>query len=105
MENYNNYNVPKDIPNPPKSIDEFLERLPDKLPFSRVEDNQNLIRDELTKAIININMDEYNNYKEMKKIKDKEYARVENIESEIKNLKSDLTDIKNLLTKFISNGS
>lgn len=116
-----NFNFPKNNPNPnqnqgpnfnpnnnppptPKNISDFLDQMPQKMPFSIVEDKPNLIRDEFTKAIINMNIDEYENYKTLKKIKDAEYDRVESLESEMKNIKSDIGEIKEMLLRALSNG-
>jgi phosphoenolpyruvate-protein kinase (PTS system EI component) len=88
-------------PNNIKDINSFLENMPDRMPFSIVEDHPNLVRDEETRAIINMDIDEYHNYKELKKIKDKEYARVESLENEMKDLKDDISEIKNLLLKAL----
>ncbi len=83
----------------------FLEKIPDKMPFSVVEDHPNLVRDKLTNAIINMDINEYHNYKSLKKIKDQEYARVESLESDMKYLKDDISEIKNLLLKVLKNES
>jgi hypothetical protein len=107
-----NNNMPQMPPIPPtmtgapnsiKDMTSFLENMPDKMPFSVVEDHPNLIRDEETRAIINMDIDEYHNYKELRKIKDKEHARVKTLENEMKYLKDDISEIKNLLLKVLKN--
>lgn len=77
---------------------------PERLPFSRVDGYTNLIRDEQTKAVLNTNINEYKNYKELKKIKEAENARINNLENDLNNIKDDLSEIKNLL-RNLSNGS
>lgn len=73
-------------------------------PFSMVEGYTNLIRDERTKAILNTNMNDYENYKKVKKIKDEEVERIENLEKDLGTLKDDISEIKYLL-RNLANGS
>jgi DNA-binding ferritin-like protein len=68
--------------------------------YSRVQGYDHLIRDETTKSIININVSEYENYMKMKTIKEKESQKIQKIEDDLDNLKSDINDIKNLLRKL-----
>jgi esterase/lipase len=82
----------------------MIENLDNNLPFSIVEGYKNLIRDEKTKAILNTNYNEYDNYKKMKKIKDEEISRINNLEDDLKNIKDDIDEIKFLL-RNIANGS
>jgi hypothetical protein len=72
--------------------------------YIKVEGHSNLVRDEKTKAILNLNMTDYDNYMRIKKIKEDESKRVDNIESEMGNIRNDLEEIKNLL-RNLSNGS
>ncbi len=73
-------------------------------PYSLVDGYTNLIRDDKTNAILNTNYNEYENYKYLKSIKDKENARIENLENNLEDLKSDINEIKNLL-RNLANGS
>lgn len=73
-------------------------------PFSMVEGYKNLIRDEKTKAILNTNYNEYENYKKMKEIKNEEISRINNLEDDLRNIKDDIDEIKFLL-RNIANGS
>jgi len=66
----------------------------------KVKDEINLFRDVSTNAIINTDMQAYNNYINSKKIKEQESKRIENIENELTDVKSDLSEIKNLLRKL-----
>jgi superfamily I DNA and/or RNA helicase len=77
---------------------EILEKLNN---YSFVEGHSYLVRDEKTNAILNTNYDEYKNYIEMKKLKEKESKRIEYIEDSLDNLKNDLSEIKNLLKKIL----
>jgi hypothetical protein len=66
----------------------------------KVKDEINLFRDTSTNAIINTDMQAYNNYINSRKIKEQEFERIENIENELIDVKSDLNEIKNLLRKL-----
>lgn len=68
--------------------------------YSKVNGNSSLIRDEDTKAIINTNMSDYNNYIAQKKLKEKESQKINAIEQEVASIKDDLSEIKNLLRRI-----
>lgn len=68
--------------------------------YSKVKGNSSLIRDEDTKAIINTNMSDYDNYIAQKRIKEKESQKINAIEQEVASIKDDLSEIKNLLRKI-----
>ena len=70
----------------------------------KVKDEINLFRDTSTNAIINTDMQAYHNYINSRKIKEQESKRIENIENELIDVKSDLNEIKNLLRELV-NGS
>tara|TARA_R100000005_G_C4902039_1_gene143750 strand:+ start:494 stop:715 length:222 start_codon:yes stop_codon:yes gene_type:complete len=65
--------------------------------YSKIVDNNNLVRDESTKAILNTNLTDYNNYLKLKKSKEIEAKRMQKLESDVSNLKTDLDEIKDLL--------
>lgn len=69
--------------------------------YLKVKDHNNLVRDQNTQAILNIDMKEYNNYMKLKQIKENEANRVKKLESDVSDMKDDLTDIKNLLRSLI----
>lgn len=81
-----------------------MENLQNNPPFSVVEGYKNLIRDEKTKAILNTNFNEYENYKKMRQIKGAEIARIDTLEQDLVDLKDDISEIKMLL-RNIANGS
>jgi hypothetical protein len=86
-------------------MENFPPPMPQQLkPYSLVDGYTNLIRDDKTNAILNTNYNEYENYKYLKSIKDKENARIENLENNLEDLKSDINEIKNLL-RNLANGS
>jgi hypothetical protein len=70
----------------------------------KVEGHSNLVRDEETKAILNTSMKDYNQYMRLKKIKENENKRFEDLENDLNGIKDDLQDIKNLLGELL-NGS
>jgi hypothetical protein len=63
----------------------------------KIKDEFNLFRDSSTNAIINTDMQSYNNYISSKKMKEEESKKIENIENEILDVKNDLNEIKELL--------
>ena len=65
--------------------------------YSKIVNNNNLVRDESTKAILNTNLTDYNNYLKLKKSKEIEAKRMQKLESDVSNLKTDLDEIKDLL--------
>jgi hypothetical protein len=67
----------------------------------KVKDHTNLVRDQKSQAILNIDMKEYNNYMKIKQLKDNESNRVKKLESDVSGMKDDLNDIKNLLRSLI----
>jgi glycine betaine/choline ABC-type transport system substrate-binding protein len=73
-------------------------------PYLKVKDKNNLVRDTYTNAIINTDMDGYNNYVETYRIKYNEKKRIENLESDVGTIKDDLNEIKQLL-RNLANGS
>lgn len=70
----------------------------------KVDGNENLIRDENTNAVLNVNMNEYRKYLQSKKVKEDEVSRIKNLENDLINMKSDLDEIKTLL-RSLANGS
>ena len=65
--------------------------------YSKVEGNKSLIRDEETRAILNTNQSEYDNYITLRNIKKSEAERMQQLESDVSNMKNDLDEIKDLL--------
>lgn len=72
--------------------------------YSKVEGHSNLLRDELTKAVINTNLSEYQNYVNLRKAKENDLSKIKNLEFDVENIKNDLNEIKDLLRSFV-NGS
>lgn len=70
--------------------------------YIRVKGHDNLIRDPKTNSIINTNMSEYAEYLSRRDSKLKENERVNNLESDIINMKEDLDEIKLLLRRLLN---
>ena len=68
----------------------------------KVSGYDNLVRDPKTNSIINTNMSEYNEYISKRDSKLKENQKVQNLESDIINMKEDLDEIKFLLRRLIN---
>jgi hypothetical protein len=72
--------------------------------YSKVEGHTNLIRDERTKAILNTNTNDYENYIKTRQIKKSENEKITNLQNEVNEIKDSLNEIKNLL-RNLTNGS
>ena len=70
--------------------------------FSKVDGHDNLVRDEQTQAILNVNMIEYKNYLEQKRIKEIEFEKIQSLENDVNSMKNDLSEIKSLLRSMIN---
>ena len=69
----------------------------------KVEGHSNLIRDEVSNAILNVNSSEYNQYLSQRAKRKQGSERIDNMENDLKSLKDDINEIKTLL-KALSNG-
>jgi TolA-binding protein len=65
--------------------------------FSKVEGYTSLVRDNSTNAILNTNMNDYQNYKNLKQVKESEGQKLQRLEDDMSRLKGDIDEIKNLL--------
>ena len=63
----------------------------------KVEGHTHLYRDPQTNSIINKNSSEYDEYINKKFLREKEDQKIDNIESDLAKVKSDLEEIKSLL--------
>lgn len=70
--------------------------------YTKVEGHMNLVRDEETKAVINVNINEYEKYLDQKSTKEKEIGRIQSLESEVTDIKTDIGEIKSLLHQIIT---
>ena len=69
----------------------------------KVEGHSNLIRDESSNAILNVNSSEYNQYLSQRAKRKQGTNRIDNMENDLKSLKDDINEIKSLL-RALSNG-
>ena len=69
----------------------------------KVEGHNNLIRDMNSNAIVNSSSSEYNNYISLRAKRKQGTNRIDNMENDLKSLKDDINEIKNLL-RALSNG-
>ena len=72
--------------------------------YLKVEGYTHLVRDQNTNSIVNTNMSEYQEYISRRNIKNEENQKVQNLETDLANIKEDLYEIKNLLRSLV-NGS
>ncbi len=70
--------------------------------YIKVKGHDSLIRDPQTNSIINTNMSEYQEYVSRKKIKNEEQQKIQNLESDVANIKDDLDEIKFLLRSLVN---
>jgi hypothetical protein len=69
--------------------------------YLKVEGHPNLLRDPNTNSIINNNMKEYEEYLLRRETKNDENQKIQNLESDVSNIKDDLDEIKFLLRSLI----
>jgi hypothetical protein len=69
---------------------------------AKVEGHVNLVRDQSTKAILNTDINEYNNYIALRDSKKSDGEKIKNIEDEVNEIKNDLNEIKNLLRSLVN---
>jgi hypothetical protein len=70
--------------------------------YIKVKGHEGLIRDPKTNSIINTNMSEYQEYISRKKVKNEEQQKIQNLESDVANIKDDLDEIKFLLRSLVN---
>lgn len=73
--------------------------------YSKVEGYSHLRRDENTNSIINTNISEYQEYISRRDSKNEENQKVQTMEEELTNIKSDINEIKTLLRSLLTNES
>lgn len=68
----------------------------------KVDGHPDLVRDSKSKAIINTNTTEYENYIKINRVRESERNRINDMESDLKDLKNDIEEIKLLLKSLSS---
>ena len=69
----------------------------------KVKENSNFIRDDKTKAILNTNFLEYQNYLNLKRSKQNGTIKTENLEQEMGEIKNSIDEEKNMLSTILNN--
>ena len=70
--------------------------------FVKVKDHQNLLRDPYSNGIINTNKSEYDEYIARRDAANKQKEKSLNVEEDVANLKSELSEIKSLLKELVN---
>lgn len=65
--------------------------------YIKVKDKNNLVRDSFSNGIVNTDYENYKKYVDSYKRKVEESNRIQKLESEIDNIRTDLNEIKDLL--------
>lgn len=82
---------------------ETWELLPSlDLKMYKIEGNADLARDPQTNSIINVNTLEYEQYIKRREVKSESQQKVDNIETEVANIKNDVDEIKFLLKELLN---
>ena len=71
--------------------------------YSNVKGHTDLIRDNSTRAILSNDSNQYDNYLQRLAQRQQGKDRIDNMENDLKSLKDDINEIKNLL-RALSNG-
>ena len=72
--------------------------------YLKVEGHDNLYRDPQTNSIVTMDNTGYDEYISRRNIKNDEHQKVQNVEQDLANLKSEISEIKSLLKELVSNG-
>ena len=70
--------------------------------YAKVEGHSYLLRDSKTNSIINTNMVEYQEYLNRRNVKADENQKIQHLESDVANIKNDLSEIKSLLRSLVN---
>ena len=67
-----------------------------------VEGHKDLVRDPVTNSIINTNKSDFQKYVEQRKLESQQRKQIQTTAEEVKELKKEISDIKELLLKLTS---
>ena len=68
----------------------------------KVKEDLNLVRDESTNAILNTNHLEYQNSLNLKRSKQNNSKKIENLENEMSEIKNNIEEIKSMLSSLMN---
>jgi len=69
--------------------------------FYDLDGHKDLARDPVTNAVVNVNTLEYKQYLARREVKSEKNDKIQNIEDDFANMKSELNEIKSLLKELI----
>ena len=69
--------------------------------FYELDGHKDLARDPETNAVVNVNTLEYTQYLARREVKSEKNDKIQNIEDDFANMKSELNEIKSLLKELI----
>jgi len=72
--------------------------------YVKIENNNSLVRDMTSGAVINTNREEYENYVNKRKLSQEFREKIKKNSDDIQKIKSDVTEIKNLLIALMNKG-
>jgi len=72
--------------------------------YVKVDGHKNLWRDPDTNALISIDSSGYNEYVTAKNARIEESCKTQNMEEDLANLKSEISEIKSLLKELVTHG-
>jgi hypothetical protein len=70
--------------------------------YIKVKDKDNLVRDTYSNGIINTDYENYKKYVDSYNQKMSETQKIKDLQTEVSSIKEDLTEIKDLLKKFLT---
>ena len=70
--------------------------------YYKVKDHSDLVRDPKSGSIINVNSMDYQRYIANREVRTEDSQKVENVEQDLANLKSEIGEIKSLLKELVN---
>ena len=70
--------------------------------YAKLQGHSHLLRASKTNSIINTNMVEYQEYLNRRNVKVDENQKIQHLESDVANIKNDLSEIKSLLRSLVN---
>ena len=70
--------------------------------YYKVKDHNDLVRDPKSGSIINVNSMDYQRYIANREVRTEDSQKVENVEQDLANLKSEISEIKSLLKELVN---